>query len=62
MSYWIFRNEESGQCTAVSDECLESLPIEEELGELLHDGPMPDIIAKLYLAKFGGEVLQRPPS
>lgn len=58
MSYWIFRNEESGQFTAVADECLDQLAIGDELGELLHDGPMPAIIAKMYVSRFGGKLVQ----
>lgn len=58
MSYWIFQDQESGQCTAIEDACLQKHPIADELGELLHDGPMPAMIAKMYVARFGGRVLE----
>ena len=58
MGYWIFQDQEHGQCTAVADECLENHPISDELGELLHEGPMPAIIAKMYVARFGGRVVE----
>ena len=58
MGYWIFQNEESKRCMAINDGCLADVPIDDELGELLFDGPMPAMIAKMYVANHGGRLVE----
>ncbi len=57
MGYWIFQDETSGQCTAINDDTLGCIAIGDELGELLHEGPMPLMIAKMYISKRGGRLV-----
>lgn len=58
MGYWIFQDEQTGLCTAINDGCLSAVRISDDLGELLHDGPMPLMIAKMYVAKRGGRIVE----
>ncbi|ORE89448.1 hypothetical protein ATO7_06195 [Oceanococcus atlanticus] len=58
MGYWIFQNEESKRCMAINDDCLADVAIGDELGELLFDGPMPAIIAKMYVVNHGGRLVE----
>lgn len=58
MGYWIFQNEESKRCMAINDGCLTDVPIDDELGELLFDGPMPFMIARMYVVNHGGRIVE----
>ena len=58
MGYWIFQNEETHQCIAINDDCLADVAIGDELGELLFDGPMPVMNAKMYVVNHGGRIVE----
>ncbi|MEN8720457.1 MAG: hypothetical protein ABF296_09375 [Oceanococcaceae bacterium] len=56
MSYWIFRRDD-GTVLAIHDTELGNVPINDDLGELIYDEPMPRIIARMHVVLSGGEVI-----
>lgn len=56
MSYWIFKRDD-GTCLAVEENHLEQYGISDDLGELVYDEPMPRLIARLQVAKDGGQLI-----
>ncbi len=60
MDFWIFRSRDTGQCLALSEEALQWQPISDDLGELLHEQPMSAAVARMYVTRYGGTIVEEP--
>lgn len=58
--YWIFRRPDHS-CLAVEEEALAESGIDEDLGELIYDEPMPLITAQMHVAAMGGGIIDPVP-
>lgn len=60
MSYWIFRRPDD-TCLAIDEEALAEGGIDDELGELIYNDPMPRLFARMHVAAMGGGIVEAVP-